>query len=49
MSNKGTRDLSLDAVSGMFILFMMYCHLMFWSQLFTLSFHAFLSAASEMR
>ena len=42
MSNKGTRDLSLDAVSGMFILFMMYCHLMFWSQLFTLSFHAFL-------
>lgn len=33
------RDSSLDAVSGFLILFMMYCHLMFWSQLYNYYFH----------
>lgn len=28
------RDSSLDAVSGFLIIFMMYCHLMYWSQLY---------------
>lgn len=33
------RDSSLDAVSGFLIIFMMYCHLMFWSQLYNHYFH----------
>lgn len=42
MSNKGTRDFSLDAVSGFFILFVMFGHLMYWSRLFVLDFYAVL-------
>lgn len=33
------RDSSLDAVSGFLIIFMMYCHLMFWSKLYNHYFH----------
>lgn len=33
------RDSSLDAVSGFLIIFMMYCHLMYWSQLDNHYFH----------
>lgn len=33
------RDSSLDAVSGFLIIFMMYCHLMYWSQLYNHYFH----------
>jgi len=36
------RVLWLDAISGLLILFMIYCHLMYWTRLDSLPFHQFL-------
>ena len=41
-NNSRHRVLWLDAVSGLLILFMIYCHLMYWTGLDSLPFHQFM-------